>query len=147
MGILSEVLSLKLVQHKLTARIAQLLKAKGATRAAPFRLITVSLESELQTKLNQPRIGSRGNATEVRATNTSVGVTEVSVIEDIEELRAEFNDLVLTYSGSLNHREVEVDDARSVEHVATEISKSACPIEQSSRIGSTNSTEEGIGSR
>ena len=109
--------------------------------------MAVSLECELQTKLNQPWIGGRGNATEVRATNASIRVAEVSVIEDIEELRSEFNDLVLTYSGSLNHREVEVDGARSVEHVATEVSKSARSVEQSSRIGSTNSTEERISSR
>ena len=147
MGILSEVRSLKLLQHKLMARIAQLLKAKGATLAAPFKSMAVSLECELQTKLNQPWIGGRGNATEVRTANASIRVAEVSVIEDIEELSSEFNELVLTYSGSLNHRKVEVDRARSVENVATEVSESACPIEQSSCIRSANSTEERISSR
>ncbi len=68
------------------------------------------------------------------------------MIEDIEELSSEFNDLVLTYSGSLNHRKVEIDNARSVENVATEASESACPVEQSRAIGSANSTEEGISS-
>jgi hypothetical protein len=148
MVILSDVRSLKLLQHKLTARIAQLLKAKGATLAAPFKLMAVTvLERELKTKLNQPWLGGRGNATEVRTTNASIRVAEVSVVEDIEELSSEFNELVLTYSGSLNHRKVEVDSAWSVEHIATEASKPACAIKQSSRIGGTNSTEEGIGSR
>ena len=104
------------------------------------------LEGELQTKLNQPWIAGGGNASEVRTTNASIGVTEISVVEDIEELRSEFKYLVLTYSGPLKHRKVEVDSARPVEHVATEISESACPIEQSRVIGSANSTEEGVGS-
>ena len=147
MGILSVIRQLKLHQHKLTVGIAQVLKTKGATFAAPFRLMAVSLEGELQTKLNQPWLFGGGNASEVRATNTSVGVTEVSVVKDIEELRSEFNDLVLSYSGSLNHRKVEVYSARSVEHVATKVAKSTGAIKQISVIGSTNSTEEGIGSR
>ena len=102
--------------------------AKGRLfRAAPFVNQLFSLEVELQSKLNKPWIVGRGNAPKIGTTNVTVRVTKVGVVEDIEELRSEFEDLVLAYPGALHQRKVEVDVARSMEHVATERTKPACP--------------------
>jgi hypothetical protein len=93
---------------------------KGATLAAPFRLLFVRLEVELQSKLNQPWISGCGNSTKVDRANVSIRITEVSVVGNVKELRSEFKDLVLTYPRPLHHREIEDDVARSVEHVAAQ---------------------------
>jgi len=98
---------------------------RGDLPAAPFRHQVSSLELELQSKLNQPWIIGCGNTTEVDAANVSIRITEVDMIEDIEELRSEFNDLVLADLRSFQQRYVEVDVARSMEHIATEATESS----------------------
>lgn len=99
---------------------------KGATLAAPFRFTDCQfLEVELQTKLDQSWVSGCGNTSEVYVADVSVRITKVSVIEDVEELGSELDGLVLTDSGTLHHREVENDVARSVEDVATETTESA----------------------
>lgn len=82
---------------------------------------------ELQRKLNQPWVSGCGNTSEVDITNVSIRITEASVIENVEELRSEFNDLVFTDPRSLHHREVKDDVAGAVENVATETAEAACP--------------------
>ena len=91
--------------------------AKGATRAAPFIKQLFSLEGELQTKLNQPWIIGGGDASEVNTTDAAVRITEVRMVEDVEELRSEFEDLALADLRALYHGNVEVDLAWSMEHV------------------------------
>ena len=77
------------------------------------------LEVELQSELNQSRVSGCSNTSEVGRANVSVRVAEVCMVKDIEELRSELDDLVFTDPGSLHHREVEDDVARSVENVTT----------------------------
>jgi len=115
---------------------------KGATLAAPFRLVSCHLEVELQSKLNQPWVSGCGNTSEVGVADVSVRITEVSMVEDVEELGAELKDLVLTDSGALHHRKVEDDVARSVENITTEVTE---PARTRIQVGSrSDSTEEGI---
>lgn len=80
---------------------------------------------ELQCKLNQPWVSGGGNTSEVYVADISVRITEVSMVEDVEELGSELDDLVLTDSGALHHREVEDDVARAVEHVASEAAETS----------------------
>ena len=98
---------------------------KGATLEPPLSgLLTISLEAELQRKLNQPGVSGCRYASEVGRTNAAVRITKVRMVEDVENLRPEFNDLVLTNPGSLHHCKVEKDVARSMEHVAAETAES-----------------------
>jgi len=100
------------------------------------------LERELHRKLNQSWVSGCGNATEVRTTNTSVRVTEVRMVEDVEELRSEFNDLAFADLRALHHREVEEDVARSMEHVTAKTTESSAAGGE--RRSGTDSTEEWI---
>ena len=114
--------------------------------APPLSIASLSvLERELQTKLNQPGIIGRGDTAEVDGTDTSIWVTEIRVIEDIEKLRSEFNDLVLADLRALHQGNVEVNIARSMEHVTTEITEASGTLCQ--RSSGTDSTEERIASR
>src|SRR6185369_4366998 len=114
---------------------------RGDSRAAPFNYELSVLEVELKTKLNKSRLLGRGDASKVSRTDTSIRITKVRVIEDVEELRSEFDDLVLTNLRALHQGNVEVDIARSMEHVTTEAAESAGAIEQGRRVGCADSTE------
>ena len=80
---------------------------------------------ELQSKLNQPRVSGCRDTSKVDGSNTSIWIAKIGVVEDVEELRSEFNDLVLAYPRALHHREVEDDVARAVEHIPTEAAETA----------------------
>lgn len=76
----------KLVLRFLCVFVAHLNGERGDSRAAPFDYQLSVLEVELHCKLNKPWFSGCGNATEVDTANASIRVTEVGVVEDIEEL-------------------------------------------------------------
>lgn len=55
------------VFHHFSVRLQT--KVKGATFVAPFRLLTDSLEVELQRKLNQSWVSSSGDASKIERSN------------------------------------------------------------------------------
>ncbi len=103
-----------------TVDVNNLKIAKGATLEPPLSSTSFSvLEVELQTKLNKPRIVGRGNTTEVSGTDVAIRITELRMVEDVEELSSEFENLALTYLRALHHGDIEIDVARSMEHITT----------------------------
>ena len=87
--------------------------------------MTVSLEVELQGKLNQSWISGCGDTTKVDRANAAIGIAKIGVVENVEELRSELKDLVFTDPCAFHHREIEDDIARSVENVTTESAESS----------------------
>ena len=120
-------------------------KAKGATLEPPLSITSFSvLELELQTKLNKPWIVGRGNTAEVCTADVAIRITEVHMIEDVEELGSEFDGLALTDSRTLHQGDVEIDVARSMEHVTTEAAEPSRA--KGERRSGTDPSEERIGS-
>ena len=119
--------------------------AKGATLEPPLSVTSFPvLEGELQTKLNKPRIVGRGNTTEVCTADVAIRITELRMIEDVEELSSEFEYLALTQLRALHHGDVEVNFAWSMEHIATQVAEPSRALGE--RRSGTDPAEEGIGS-
>jgi hypothetical protein len=73
---------------------------------------TVWLEVELQAKLNQARqIHRVGHHAKVSAAEGSIRRSELRMVEEVEEFRAEFNIEPLGDRSLLEYGEVEIDDA------------------------------------
>src|SRR5678815_2544932 len=129
-----------------TVDVTNLKIAKGATLEPPLSIMSFSvLEREFQTKLNKPRIVGRGNTTEVCTADVAIRITKLRMVEDVEELRSEFEDLALSYLRALQHGDVEVDVAWSMEHIATQAAEPSRALGE--RRSGTDPTEEWIGSR
>lgn len=93
-----------------------------------------ALPIQSQSELNQPRIriavacnragsGRRGNT--AGELEISVGQVEVHVVEDVEEVRPELEPVALSKRKVLHDAEVHVDEIRTGEAVAPNVSKSA----------------------
>src|SRR5215813_7055694 len=99
---------------------------KGAQNAFSSHFCTKSsLELVLQRKLDQPWIGRAGNAAESGRPNVAIGIIELRMIGQVEELRAEFDILSFRYLGSFKDREIPIIDSGTVEQISSQGTKSA----------------------
>src|SRR6266542_5235306 len=101
---------------------------RGSLKRIPlerFDRLKSSLELVLQRKLDYSRIARRADETEIGRTNIAIGIKELRMIRQVEELCAEFKLLRFRHSGSLKDREVPVIDSRAVEHISSQSAKSA----------------------
>ena len=78
----------------------------------------VRSEQQLQSELNASRAVGRNESAEGRRADEVVRQTEVRMVEEIEELRAELDGRGFLYSGVLDQREVDVFVTRPVQDVA-----------------------------
>ena len=71
------------------------------------------------------------------------------MVEDVEELSSEFENLTLTYLRALHHGDVEIEVARSTEHIATQDAEPSPKPPRALAITCSEPTllEEWIGSR
>ena len=74
----------------------------------------MQLEKELQSKLHQTRVSHLRNLSELRSVREiTVGIEELGMVEDIEELGSEINVLAFVDSEGLQDREIAVADMRA----------------------------------
>src|SRR5258708_3209964 len=86
----------------------------------PMCRAPIELERNLGRELDEPWIACLRYPAKIRPSrNVAVRIQELRVIKDVEELDAEFPDIVLLDLRSLNHREIPVVHARSGKHVMT----------------------------
>lgn len=78
---------------------------------------------KLERELDQTGPASLRDFTESGVKTISVGIQELSVIESVEELSAEFQQFGLGECGSLQKRDVPIVDARSAQCVASQVTE------------------------
>src|ERR1044071_9823661 len=94
-------------------------------RPSQIKCRTFPLPVELRAQLPDARSSRATHQAEAAAADVAVRIVELRVVENVEELAAEFKSQRFRNANSLPHTEVRIDDAGAMEETPAGVAK--CP--------------------